>query len=139
MILRTVRHRLPLVCLMSLIALLVPKFAESAGPVRIASFQVDASPPVGSPLAYDPTKGVQTPLTLCGVVILSDDQPIVLAVVDWLGVANEASLQFRERLARAAGTSVERVSMHAVHQHDAPRCDFSSDRILREYGLQPPI
>ncbi len=102
--------------------------------LRIATFDVDASPPVGSPLAYDPTKEVTTPLSCRGMVLIGAEQPIVLCAIDWLGVANEAHDEFRERLATAAGTSVDRVTVHALHQHDAPRCDFSSERILAEAG-----
>jgi hypothetical protein len=43
---------------------------------------------------------------------------------------------FREALAEAAGTEPSRVAVHALHQHDAPRCDFSSEELLRQqYGL----
>ena len=42
---------------------------EEPGPaVRVGVFDVDASPPVGSPLAYDPTKEAETPLSCRGVV-----------------------------------------------------------------------
>ena len=42
---------------------------------------------------------------------------------------------FRQRLAEAAGTTPKRVAVHAVHQHDAPECDFGTERLLRERGL----
>ncbi len=42
---------------------------------------------------------------------------------------------FRSALARAAGTSPHRVAVHSLHQHDAPDCDFSAERILKEAGL----
>ena len=32
--------------------------APKAEPLKVGVFAVDATPPVGSPLAYDPTKGV---------------------------------------------------------------------------------
>jgi hypothetical protein len=38
-------------------------------------------------------------------------------------------------LAKAAGTTIDRVSVHTVHQHDGCRCDFTTERILNEYGL----
>ena len=37
--------------------------AKEAGNVRVGTFAVDATPPIGSPMAYDPIEGVQTPLT----------------------------------------------------------------------------
>ncbi|NIP95490.1 MAG: hypothetical protein GWO24_19415, partial [Akkermansiaceae bacterium] len=107
-----------------------------AGPVRIGTFEVDASPPVGSPLAYDDMKGVQTPLSCRGVVILGSGKPIVLCAIDWIGLSNDGHLHFRQGLARGAGTEVERVAVHALHQHDAPACDFSAEALLAEHGLK---
>lgn len=104
-------------------------------PLKVATFDIDASPPVGSPLAYDPTKETSSPLSCRGIVLVPDDQqPIVLCTIDWLGVANAAHHEFRERLAVATGTTIDRVSVHALHQHDAPRCDFSAEEILVEFG-----
>lgn len=68
-------------------------------------------------------------------MILSDQKPIVLCGVDWIGIANEGLEVFKERLAKAANTTVDRVSVHALHQHDAPRCDFTVERILEKYGM----
>ena len=42
---------------------------------------------------------------------------------------------FREALAKAAGTTRERVAVHCLHQHDAPGCDFDADEVLRPFGL----
>ncbi|REJ96184.1 MAG: hypothetical protein DWQ34_04570 [Planctomycetota bacterium] len=98
-------------------------------------FDVDASPPVGSPLAYDPTEGVQTPLSCRGIVVSGAGEPIVLCAVDWIGIGNAGNRAFREALAVAVGTSAERVAVHTLHQHDAPRCDFDADDLVREQGL----
>jgi len=64
-------------------------------------------------------------------------EPIVLCAVDWIGIANEGHDAFQSALARAAGTSPRRVAVHTLHQHDAPDCDFSAERILKEAGLDP--
>ena len=104
-------------------------------PLRVATFEVDASPPVGSPLAYDPTLETTSPLSCRGLILLPGDaKPIVMCTVDWLGIANAAHEEFRERLAVAVGTTMDRVTVHVLHQHDAPRCDFSAEEILAEYG-----
>ncbi len=103
--------------------------------LRVGLFDVDASPPIGSLMAYDPVKGVEVPLSCRGVVLLGAEQPIVLCAVDWIGIGNDGHKIFREALAEAAGTTPERVSVHALHQHDAPRCDFSVERILKESKL----
>jgi hypothetical protein len=29
------------------------------------------------------------------------------------------------------------VAVHSLHQHDAPDCDFSAERILNEAGIDP--
>jgi hypothetical protein len=42
---------------------------------------------------------------------------------------------WREALARAAGTTRDRVALHALHQHDGPRCDFDTAALLQERGL----
>ena len=123
-----------LACLCFLLIALNSHTSGAHADLRVATFEVDASPPIGSPLAYDPTKEITTPLSSRGIVILGAGRPIVLCAVDWLGIANEAHFEFRERLALAADTTVDRVTVHTLHQHDAPRCDFSSEAILEEFG-----
>jgi hypothetical protein len=119
--------------------------AESADPtnpppstLRVATFDIDATPPIGSMMAYDPvTNRWDLGLRARGIVLLGAGEPIVLCAVDWIGIANEGHDAFREALARAAGTSRRRVAVHTLHQHDAPDCDFSAERILKEAGLDP--
>ena len=109
-----------------------------SGNLRLATFDVDATPPVGSLLAYDPMiNSWDLGLRARGIILLGSGQPIVLCAVDWIGIGNEGQDAFRLALARAAGTIPERVAVHTVHQHDAPECDFSAERILREAGLNP--
>src|SRR5439155_16682919 len=67
-----------------------------------------------------------------GVALLGAGEPIVLCALDWIGVANEAHDAFRQALAQAAGTSPQRVAVHCLHQHDAPECDFTAERMLKE-------
>lgn len=110
-------------------------FAQEPAQLKIASFNVDATPPVGSPVAYAPTRKVEDPLSARGIVILGVGRPIVLCAVDWLGIGNDGHQIFREKLAQAAGTTTDRVTVHALHQHDAPRCDFRAEEILNEFGL----
>jgi len=104
--------------------------------LRLARFDIDCTPPIGSLLAYDPVKAQgEVGLRARGVVLLGAGQPIVLCAVDWIGIANEAHDVFRQTLAEAAGTTPERVAVHSLHQHDAPDCDFSAERILQEAGV----
>lgn len=103
--------------------------------VKIGSFHVDATPPIGSPVAYAMARSIADPLSARGIVILSDQKPIVLCAVDWIGISNEGQDVWRQQLARAAQTTVDRVSVHALHQHDGVRCDFTIERILQQHGL----
>jgi hypothetical protein len=103
--------------------------------IKVGVFQVDASPPIGSPVAYAPARKIVDPLSARGIVILSDEKPVVICAVDWLGIANEGLETWRKRLAKAAQTTVDRVAVHALHQHDGARCDFTAEKILRKYGL----
>ncbi len=123
----------------AILSLSPPAGARAEGPLKAGVFAVDASPPIGSPLAYDPTKGVQQPLSCRGVVLIGDGGPVVLCVVDWIGIGNDGQAEFREALAKAAGTTAARVAVHTLHQHDAPECDFSVDRLLARYGINRQV
>ncbi|GLU52818.1 hypothetical protein [Dyadobacter frigoris] len=106
-----------------------------AGQIRVGVFNVDATPPVGSPVAYAIARSVTDPLSARGIVILSDQKPIVLCAVDWIGISNEGQDVWRKQLAQAANTTIDRVSVHVLHQHDGVRCDFTIEKILEQYGL----
>ena len=106
--------------------------------LSIATFQFDVTPPLGSPLCGGgvlPAKKVVDPLTARGLMILSDASPIVLCAVDWVGIGNGGHDAWRRTLSEAAGTTPDRVSVHTVHQHDAPGCDFSVEELLAARGL----
>lgn len=105
--------------------------------LKLATFDVDATPPVGSELAYDTAVRLDEITLRCrGVALLGAGDPIVLCAIDWIGVANEAQDVFRAALAQAAGTSLDRVAVHSLHQHDAPRADFSSEKLIGELGVE---
>src|SRR4051794_1061272 len=127
---------------LTMLALLVAGVAgvaRSAEPLKVGVFAVDASPPIGSPLAYDPTKEVVHPLSCRGVVLIGAGRPIVLCAVDWIGIANDGQVEFRRALAEASGTEPGRVAVHTLHQHDAPGCDFTVDRLLAGRGINREI
>ncbi|HWA97165.1 MAG TPA: hypothetical protein VG713_01670 [Pirellulales bacterium] len=121
------------------IVLLIALVGSAAGaePLRIATFQADVTPPLGAPLgfgAYGVARELVDPLSARGLVILSDEQPVVLCAVDWIGLRNGGQQAFCEALAAAAGTTTERVNVHCLHQHDAPGVDFSSEERLSAAG-----
>src|SRR6187431_3712203 len=79
--------------------------------LKIATFDVDATPPVGSMMAYDKVvRQDDLPLRCRGVVLIGAGEPIVLCAFDWIGLANEGHDAFREGLAAAAETSPNRVA-----------------------------
>ena len=101
--------------------------------VMVATFDVDVTPPVGVYMAYDPVRRVdELTLRSRGIIIKGDDAPIVLCAVDFIGIANEAHDSWRESIAIAAETTIDRVAVHALHQHDAPRVDYTAEQILRD-------
>src|SRR5207244_3405327 len=110
--------------------------AQSTSGLKIATFDIDATPPVGSMMAYDKVlRRDDLPLRCRGVVLLGAGEPIVLCALDLIGIANEGQDVFRDALAKAAGTTRERVAVHTLHQHDAPDCDFLAERLLKEAGV----
>ena len=109
----------------------------TAAPVKVATFDVDATPPLGSAMAYDTVKRLDDLTLRCrGVVITGSGDPIVLCAVDWIGIANEGHDAFRAALAHAAGTTPARVAVHALHQHDAPGCDFTAEKLIKDLGVK---
>ncbi|MDF1814898.1 MAG: hypothetical protein P1V20_22030 [Verrucomicrobiales bacterium] len=106
--------------------------------LRISTFVADVTPPVGSPLCFSfikPVKTVEEPLTARGVVIFSDQKPIVLCVADFVVIANASHDAWRAALAEAAGTTADRVAMHVIHNHDSPGYDQSAATELARQGL----
>jgi hypothetical protein len=124
-----------LVSLASTFLVLTAPIAKAG--VSVVPFDVDATPPLGFAMAYDQVKRVDELGLRCrGIVILGADKPIVLCAVDWIGIANGGHDYFRAELAKAAGTDSARVAVHALHQHDAPGCDFTAEAIIKELGVQ---
>lgn len=103
--------------------------------LKIAVFRSDATPPLGTPVAYALARKIEDPLSARGIVLLGVGQPIVLCAVDWIAISNGGHDAWRERLARAVNTSVDRVAVHVLHQHDGVRCDLSSEELLALQGL----
>ncbi len=104
--------------------------------LKIATFDVDATPSIGSMMAYDRVIRIEElGLRARGIVLIGAEKPIVLCAVDWIGIGNEGHDAFRDRLAKAAGTTRERVAVHTLHQHDAPRCDFTAESLLNNVGV----
>jgi hypothetical protein len=118
----------------------VSPFARAAGttpPLRIAPFRFDVTPPVGHPLCggwITPVVDCEDPLEAIGFVLLGAGKPIVVCVVDWTGILNEAHIAWRSALAEAAGTTPDRVAVQCVHQHDAPFVCLHAERLVAAQG-----
>lgn len=102
--------------------------------LRVVPFSAEVTPPLGAPLCYGlvpPAASVSDPLWARGVVLMPGGQrPIVLCAVDWLGIGNTSRDRWRTALAKAAGTTPDRVALHTVHQHDAPGDDAAALALL---------
>jgi hypothetical protein len=103
--------------------------------VRVSTFQVDVTPPIGSPVAYAMTRSISDSLSARGIIIFSAEKPVIICAVDWIGISNEGQDVWKAALAKAGGTTPDRVSVHALHQHDGVMCDFTGEKILKQYGL----
>lgn len=107
---------------------------------RLATFAADVTPPVGSPLCgglVKPMSGVSEPLQALGVVIFGAGDPIVLCAVDWCEIRNRDHVTWREQLAKAAGTTPDRVAVQSLHQHNAPLADTAVEELLS--GAPSPL
>ncbi len=113
--------------------------AAAAGNLHLAPFRFDVTPSIGHSLCggwIKPVIAVDDPLEAIGLILLGVGQPIVICVVDWTGLLNDAHLQWRTALAEAAGTTPDRVAVHCVHQHNAPFvCPFTAALIAAQPGL----
>ncbi|MDF1858973.1 MAG: hypothetical protein P1U87_02095 [Verrucomicrobiales bacterium] len=110
-----------------------------ASELRLSTFEADVTPPLGSPLCFNfikPAATVETPLTARGIILFSEDKPIVLCVADFVVIANDSHDAWKEALAEAAGTTPDRVAMHVIHNHDSPGYDISASTELEKVGLK---
>ncbi len=116
--------------------------SENPSDLHLASFRFDVTPPMGHSLCggwIKPVVGVDDPLEAIGFVLLGAGKPIVFCVVDWTGLLNEAHVAWKTALAEAAGTTVDRVTVHCVHQHNAPFACLEAERIVLAQGDLPHI
>lgn len=128
------------VALLAVVVGAIAAVGSAAEPrLAVGTFKVDVTPPMGTPLCDAlcvPASAIDDPLSARGVVLVpAGEKPMVLLALDWVGVGNDGQDGWKEALAAAAGTTVDRVAVHALHQHDAPGCDFGADKLASEFGL----
>lgn len=116
--------------------------ADSRSGLRIATFRYDVTPPTGHSLCggwIKPVEAVDDALEAIGYVLLGAGDPIVVCAVDWTGLLNSAHIQWRQALADGAGTTIDRVAVHCVHQHNAPFACMDAQAIVQAQGDLPNI
>lgn len=118
----------------------VDSFAQNP---TLARFRCDVTPPVGHPLCaawYGLAKSITDPLWANGIVLKDIDQPpVVLCALDWCELSNDSHLQWRNRLAEAAGTDPDRVTVHCTHAHCSPWPDAHAQALIEQHPGAPKI
>ena len=116
--------------------------STAGGSVHIAPFRFDVTPPPGHACCggwIKPVSVVDDPLEAIGYVLLGAGAPVVVCAVDWTGILNEAYAAWCSALAEAAGTTPERVTVHCVHQHNAPLLCLDADRLVSAHPDLPRV
>ena len=109
-----------------------------AAALRVGVFQCDITPPLGQPMiSGDLLQRVEHPLLAKGVVLEHGAQRFVLCSLDWCEVCNSTHTLFREKLAKAAGTSIAQVAVQTIHQHTAPLVDGDAAALLLQVENPP--
>lgn len=109
---------------------------------RIGTFSADITIPIGHRcMGILPRKAerIDDPLQAHGFVLLGPERPIVVAGLDWCELRNGAYDTWRDALAKAAGTTRERVLLSCLHQHDAPVIDTDAQTLLDTVGLSKEL
>ena len=112
--------------------------AEPKGNFRVTTFSADITIPIGHACmggGVADAKEIVDPLFAKGFVFLGAGRPIVVVALDWCQCNNDSYDRWRDALAEAAGTDRERVMLATVHQHDAPICDLTAQKLLDEQGM----
>ncbi len=122
------------------LAAIQPGYQTQTSGLKISVFDVDVTPPIGYEMAFGKVvEKWDLGLRARGILLTGVGQPIILCAIDWHSIANEAQDAFRKTLADAAGTVPGRVTIHTLHQHDAPIIDFGAEKILKDAGIDPLI
>jgi len=102
--------------------------------LKLGTFTVDCTPPVGSGVSFGitggATTGVRDPLLLRGFVLEDKNHRCLIATMDFCGLMNSAYGNLVEALAKAVNAPEERVVIHCIHQHDAPLLNYEIETYL---------
>ena len=113
--------------------------AADDGPLRVAAFRADVTPPLGSFIyGLKPLETIEHPLLAKGIVLEDGPRRYVLCAVDYCILSNGTHRMFRRKLAEAAGTDISRVAVQTVHVHTAPLVDEGVTNVLKTMKDPPP-
>ena len=121
-----------LAVLLLLVGCASPESAPS-GPLRLAVFASDVTPPIGHPLCggwIKPVNEIVQPLVLKGIVLDDGKTRCVVAAMDWCVLSGAAYDLFRNRMALAAGVPATQIALHTTHTHSAPFADARAEHLL---------
>jgi len=93
--------------------------AGLANGLKIVTFKVDVTPPIGAPLAYVPNDKVETPIYISGLVLDDGKTRAVWVSCDYLYICGESYDTWTETIAKSAEAPPENVFHNSVHQHDS--------------------
>lgn len=107
-------------------------YGRAARSPRIATFNADVTPPLGTPIysSFKPLAEIELPLQAKGVIIDDGKHRYVICAVDYCELCNSTYTRWRKAIAEAAGACPCRVALHTVHQHTAPMLDEDAYPIL---------
>jgi len=108
--------------------------------LRAGVFSCDVTPPIGHPLCggwIKPLAAVDDPLLAKGVILDQAGERYVICAVDWCLLQTGAYDLFQRRLAEAAQVPESHVSIHTVHQHNAPVADINAQLLLNTVADAP--
>ena len=122
-------------------------FLYSASPAQIPEYRIaDFREEITIPLNHRcmgvlpvKSRSVADPLEAHGLVLTGMAKPVALVALDWCEVRNGSYDAWRSAIAKAAGTTPERVLLCCLHQHDAPVTDIDAQRYLDQVGLEKEL
>lgn len=93
--------------------------SKNPGSLKIVSFKVDVTPPIGDPLAYVPNEKVETPIFVSGIVLDDGNTRAIWVSCDYLYLCGEIHVQWTDAIAKSAEVHKDNVFLHSVHLHDS--------------------
>jgi len=103
--------------------------------LRIATFSVEITPRLGTPVGqgFIPVlKTVEHPLLARGILLTDSGVACAVCTLDLMEVHNESYDFLRQTIAAAAKIPESHVALHCIHQHTAPAVSTAAQRLELE-------